>query len=78
MQQDLLALLRPPSARLERQLSERVRPHLSAVARAHAGRPAPQVLAALAEVVRAAGAEPDLTALAEHAERVSAGEDPYA
>ncbi len=78
VQRELLRLLRPSSARLARQPSERVRPALSDIAQRLAGRPAADVLPALADAVRAVGAEPDMAALAEFAEQVEQGEDPFA
>ncbi len=77
VQRELLRLLRPLDARRARTLSERVRPGLAEVARAHAHRPAAEVLPALEDVVRAAGGEPDRTALAEFAEDIEAGENPF-
>jgi hypothetical protein len=55
-----------------------VRPALAEIARTSAGRPAAEVLPALADAVRAVGAEPDLAALAEFAEQVEQGENPFA
>jgi hypothetical protein len=78
VQRELLRLLRPPSARLAQQPSEQVRPVLEEIARRDAGRPAADVLPALADAVRAVGAEPDLAALAELAEQVERGENPFA
>ncbi|MCV2490265.1 hypothetical protein OF117_12910 [Geodermatophilus sp. YIM 151500] len=77
LQRGLLEFLRPPSARLEEQLSERVRPRLAAIGHSHAGRPAGEVCAALESVVRAAGGDPDMAALAEFAEQIEAGENPF-
>jgi len=74
---ELLRLLRPPSKRLAQQPSERVRPVLADIAQQHAGRPAAEVLPALAAAVRAVGAEPDMAALAEFAEQVEQGENPF-
>lgn len=78
VQRELLRLLRPPSRRLAQQPSERARPLLAEIARRDAGRPAADVLPALADAVRAVGAEPDLVALAELAEQVEQGENPFA
>lgn len=78
VQRELLRLLRPLSPRLAQQPSERVRPALAEIARSSAGRPAAEVLPALADAVRAVGAEPDLAALAEFAEQVEQGENPFA
>jgi hypothetical protein len=77
LQQELLRLLRPPNPRLAQQLSERVRPGLAEVGRTHAGRPAAEVLPALEDVVRSYGGTPDRTALAEFAEDIAAGENPF-
>jgi hypothetical protein len=77
LQQELLRLLRPHSRRLGEQLSERVRPRLAEIGRTHAGRPAPAVVSALADAVRAEGGEPDMAALAEFAEDISAGRNPF-
>ena len=77
LQAELLRLLRPADPRLERQLSEQVRPRLQQVGRSHAGRPAAEIVAALEEVVRSAGGRPDHTALAEFAEEISRGGNPF-
>jgi hypothetical protein len=77
LQQELLRLLRPRSRRLELQLSERVRPQLAAVGRTCAGRPVPEIVAALEEVIRAAGGHPDLAALEEFAHEITAGGNPF-
>jgi hypothetical protein len=77
LQQELLRLLRPHSRRLGEQLSERVRPRLAEIARTHAGRPAPTVVSTLADAVRAEGGKPDMAALAEFAEDISAGRNPF-
>ena len=77
MQRELLALLRPRSARLEQTLSEQVRPKLAEVGRAYAGRPEGQIVPALEAVVRSAGAEPDMAALHEFAELIAAGQNPF-
>ncbi len=78
VQRELLRLLRPRSARLAQQPSERVRPALAEIAREHAGRPAAEVLPLLAAAVRTVGVEPDMTALTELAEQVEQGENPFA
>ncbi|SNT04412.1 hypothetical protein SAMN06893096_11449 [Geodermatophilus pulveris] len=78
LQEGLLDLLRPASARLAAQPGERARPGLAEVAREWAGRPAAEVRPVLEEVVRSVGATPDLAALTEFAERIEAGEDPFA
>jgi hypothetical protein len=78
LQRELLRLLRPPSPRLAQQAGERARPGLAEVGRTFAGRPAAEVLAALEEVVRAAGAEPDRAALTEFAEAIEGGGNPFA
>lgn len=78
LQQELLRLIRPYSRRLAQQPSERARPGLSKVARQYAGRPAAEIVPALAAAVRAAGATPDLAALAELAEEIEDGHDPFA
>jgi hypothetical protein len=78
LQRELLRLLRPPVPRLTHQASERARPGLAEVGRTYATRPAAEVLAALEEVVRAAGAEPDRVALTEFAEAIEGGENPFA
>jgi hypothetical protein len=77
LQRELLRLLRPPSPHLARQAGERARPGLAEVGRTHAGRPAAEALAALEEVVRSAGAEPDRAALTEFAEAIERGENPF-
>ena len=77
LQRELLRLLRPPSPRLAEQVSERVRPRLAEVGRTHAGRPPAQIVAVLEAVVRSAGAQPDMTALAEFAEEIAAGRNPF-
>jgi hypothetical protein len=77
LQAELLRLLRPADPRLTQQLSERVRPRLHEVARIHAGRPAAEIVGALEDVVRSAGARPDRTALAEFAEDISRGGNPF-
>ena len=77
IQRELLRLLRPPEPRRRLQAAERVRPGLAEVGRTHAGRPAAEVLAALEEVVRGAGAEPDRKALTEFAEAIENGENPF-
>ncbi|SFK38301.1 hypothetical protein [Geodermatophilus ruber] len=77
LQRELLHFLRPPSRRLAQQVSEQVRPRLSVVARSSSGRPADEVRAALEEVVRSAGATPDLEALTEFAEQIEAGHNPF-
>jgi hypothetical protein len=78
LQRELLRLLRPRSARLARQPSERVRPGLAEVGRTHAGRPAAEILPVLEDVVRSAGVEPDRAALTEFAEAIERGENPFA
>lgn len=77
VQQELLRLLRPPSRRLAAQLSERVRPDLAAVARSSAGRPQPEIVAALEAVIRQAGGTPDIKALTEFAADIAAGGNPF-
>jgi hypothetical protein len=77
LQAELLNLLRPANPRLERQVSEQVRPRLQEVGRSHAGRPAAEIVAALEEVVRSAGARPDRTALTEFAEEICRGGNPF-
>jgi hypothetical protein len=78
VQRELLRLLRPASRHLARQPSERVRPVLADIADRFAGRPAADVLPALADAVRTVGAEPDMAALAEFAAQVERGENPFA
>jgi hypothetical protein len=78
VQRELLRLLRPLSPRLAQQPGERARPALAEIAQRDAGRPAAEVLPALAAAVRAVGAEPDMAALAEFAEQVEQGENPFA
>jgi hypothetical protein len=78
LQRELLRLLRPRSRRRDEQLSERVRPRLDEIARNSVGRPAQEVASALADVVRAAGGTPDPAALAEFAEEISTGGNPFA
>jgi hypothetical protein len=77
LQRELLRLLSPPSRRLAQQPGERALPGLREVARTHAHRPAAEVRAALEDAVRSVGAEPDRAALAEFAEQIEAGEDPF-
>jgi hypothetical protein len=77
LQRELLRLLRPPMPQLARQVSEQAAPKLAEVGRSHAGRPAAEVLPALEEAVRLVGGEPDLAALAEFAEQIEAGENPF-
>lgn len=78
LQQELLRLIRPYSRRLAQQPSEQLRPTLSEVARQYAGHPAAEAAAALEAVIRAAGMTPDRTALAELAEEIEDGQDPFA
>jgi hypothetical protein len=77
VQDELLRLLRPPSPQLARQPSELAHPRLAEVGRAFANRPATEVVAALEAAVRSVGAEPDMAALAEFAEQIEAGENPF-
>jgi hypothetical protein len=78
LQRELLRLLRPHSRRRDEQLSERVRPSLDEIARNSVGHPAQEVASALADAVRAAGGTPNAAALAEFAEEISAGGNPFA
>lgn len=77
LQTELLRFLRPPVPRLAQQVSEQAAPGLAEVGRTHAGRPAADVTAALAEAVRSVGGEPDMAALTEFAEQIEAGENPF-
>jgi hypothetical protein len=77
LQRELLRLLRPPLPQLARQVSEQAAPRLAEVGRSHAGRPAAEVVPALEEAVRSVGGEPDAAALAEFAEQIEAGENPF-
>jgi hypothetical protein len=77
LQQELLRFLRPPVPQLAEQVSERARPRLAEVGRTHAGRPATEILIALEDAVRSVGGEPDRAALAEFAEQIEAGENPF-
>jgi hypothetical protein len=77
LQQELLRFLRPPVPQLAKQVSERARPRLAEVGRSHATRPAAEILVALEDAVRSVGGEPDRTALAEFAEQIEAGENPF-
>jgi hypothetical protein len=77
LQEELLRLLRPPNRRLDQQLSERVRPGLAEVGRTHAGCPPAEIVVELEEVIRSFGGRPDTAALAEFAEQISAGENPF-
>jgi len=77
LQQELLRLLRPPSPRRDRLLSERIAPALAGVADALAGRPAEESFAALEAVVTAAGGTPDRRALREFAAEIEAGRNPF-
>jgi hypothetical protein len=76
-QDELLRLLRPPAHRRAAPVSERIAPLLADVARIHAGRPAAEVVAALEDVVTAAGATPDRKALDEFAREIEAGGNPF-
>lgn len=73
----LVDLLRPHDRRRAALPGERARPELSRVARAMAGRPAAEVAPALEQAVRAAGAVPDVRAVAELAAEVEEGRDPF-
>jgi hypothetical protein len=77
LQQELLRFLRPPVPRLTENVSERARPRLAEVGRSHATRPAAEILVALEDAVRSVGGEPDRVALAEFAEQIEAGENPF-
>ncbi len=77
LQQELLRLLQPLVRRRAGLVSERIAPALADVGRTHSGRPAAEVLAALEEVVTAAGAEPDRRALDEFAREIEAGGNPF-
>jgi hypothetical protein len=77
LQQELLRFLRPPVPRLTENLSERARPRLAEVGRSHATRRAAEILVALEDAVRSVGGEPDRVALAEFAEQIEAGENPF-
>jgi hypothetical protein len=77
LQRELLEFLRPPVPQLARQVSEQARPRLAEVGRSHATRPAAEVLVALEEAVRSVGGQPDRAALAEFAEQIEAGENPF-
>jgi hypothetical protein len=74
---ELLRLLQPPTPRRARLLSERIAPALAEVGRTHRGRPADEVLTALADVVTAAGGTPNRTALREFAGQIEAGQNPF-
>lgn len=77
LQRDLLRLLQPPMRRRAGLISERIAPALADVGRTHSGRPADETLAALEDVVTAAGAEPDRRALEEFAREIEAGGNPF-
>jgi hypothetical protein len=77
LQEELLRLLRPPSARRDRLLSERLAPALTEVADTLAGRPAEEAFAALEAVITAAGGTPDHRALREFAVEIEAGRNPF-
>jgi hypothetical protein len=77
LQRELLRLLRPPVPHLARQVSEQAAPRLAEVGRSHAGRPAAEVLVALEEAVRSVGGEPARAPLAEYAEQIEAGHNPF-
>ena len=77
LQRELLRLLRPPSPRLAEQVSERVRPELAEVGRRRAGHAVAEILTDLEAVVRSAGAQPDMAALAEFAQQIAAGQNPF-
>ena len=77
LQRELLRLLRPHDRRLEQQLSERVHPSLHEVARRLAGHPPAEVQDELAIVIRAAGGKPNMSALADFAEQIAAGANPF-
>jgi hypothetical protein len=77
LQRELLRFLRPPVPQLERQVSEQAAPLLAEVGRTLAGRPAAEVSAALEDAIRSVGGEPDRAVLAEFAEQIEAGENPF-
>jgi len=77
LQRDLLNVLQPPVPRRAALVSERIAPALAEVGRTRSGRPAAEVLAALQDVVTAAGAEPDRRALEEFAREIEAGGNPF-
>lgn len=77
VQQELLRLLQPLMRRRAELVSERIAPALADVGRSHSGRPAAEVLAALQDVVTAAGAEPDRRALEEFAREIEGGGNPF-
>ena len=77
LQNELLRLLMPRRARLDEQVSEQVRPRLAEVGRTMAGRPSGEILSRLESVIRAADATPDMTALAEFAQEIHDGENPF-
>ena len=77
VQQELLRLLQPHMRRRAGLVSERIAPALADVGHTHSGRPAADVLAALQDVVTAAGAEPDRRALTEFAREIEAGGNPF-
>lgn len=77
LQRELLRMLRPHDPRRQQQVSERAHPGLHEVARRLAGHPPAEVQNALADVVRAAGGQPDLRALVEFAEQIARGENPF-
>jgi hypothetical protein len=54
-----------------------VRPDLAAVARRSAGRPVPEIAAALEAVVLDAGGTPDTAALTELATEIAEGGNPF-
>ena len=77
LQQELLRFLRPFSRRIEQQPGERVRPRLAEIGRTHAGRPVEEVVDALEQAIREAGAEPHERAVREFAEQIRQGENPF-
>jgi hypothetical protein len=77
LQRELLRLLRPPVPQLADQVSEQARPRLADVGERMAGRPAAEVVPVLEEAVRSVGGTPDMAALAELAEQIEAGENPF-
>jgi hypothetical protein len=77
LQEELLRMLRPRDPRREEQLSERVRPGLAEVGRTYVGRPPEEIVAALEAVIRVHGGTADRVALAEFAQQIAEGENPF-
>ena len=78
LQAELLHLLQPRVPRREQLVSERVAPTLADIGDSMVGRPADEVLAALAAAVRNAGSSTERTALRGSAAQIDAGDNAFA